>query len=142
MSDLIEPQRHELPWHPTSDATLVEVFHQYDGPRLGVLVAHGVPYLFQAVIDMPDGFGIWAYTALDEDEAAALRRDPAQYTIDKIVDYRTSVLAVSTDGRLLLWTAVDGLRAEEANRGIAELRELLREMTRASESMDAFERVS
>lgn len=68
MADLLDVQPGALPWQPAADAELVEVYHRYDVPLIGLVRRHGTTYLFSCVFGVGRRTSIWAYAHLTESE--------------------------------------------------------------------------
>lgn len=111
---MIDLNQGEPPWKPSADAEIDCVLHYYDGPRIGVLRQHGVQFLFNAMVDRADGFGLWSYTRVDlTPEALASLDDLEGEDFDREVEAMTlsrpGTLAAVGGGRLLAWTYVSYL---------------------------------
>lgn len=68
MSDLIALEPGRLPWQPSSDAQLGEVFDRYDRPLIGIVAQGGHNFLFACIAGRVDDWNVWAYTMLESDE--------------------------------------------------------------------------
>ena len=88
------------------------VVRYYDGVPRRVSSAKVALDLFQALVDLPSGLGLWAYTLIDDDEAQAIAgaedADAADDLMNDIADTRPGQLAVAVDGHVAFVTETDG----------------------------------
>ncbi len=73
MSDLIELGLGRVPWEPTSGAQLVDVFHRYDRPLIGVFAADDSRFFFACVAGEAEPLSAWWYCQLRDDDLDRLR---------------------------------------------------------------------
>lgn len=101
MSDYIEFGLHDLPWHP-AHSELVNVLRFYDGPQAGVIAQHGCLYVFNALLDLPSGAGLWFYAQASEAEVNKLIEieDPigSDALLHDLIDDRSGLLALVLNG--------------------------------------------
>lgn len=71
MTDQIRINQGDLPWLPV-DSEAVEVLRYHNAPTAGILRQDEQLYLFQAIVDLADGTGLWAYNPVTEQQMRAL----------------------------------------------------------------------
>lgn len=109
MSEQIAIEQGREPWLPSADAELVRTLHFYDMPLIGVVRQAGTLHLFRCIEGHVDTNNLWAYTTLDEAELAtidAAELDALNDVIDRIVDGRPVVVALSREGDGILASAL------------------------------------
>lgn len=73
MADLMHVQLRTEPWSPAWDAKVIEVFHRYDVPLIGLVAQHGSHYLFYCLAGAGRQGSVWAYAHLAEYEVLNLQ---------------------------------------------------------------------
>lgn len=109
MSEQIAIEQGREPWSPSADAELVQMLHFYDLPLIGVIRQGDALHLFRCIEGHVDVNNLWAYTALTADDLATLAAaEPAVLDdeIDRIVDRRPVVVALSREGDGILASAL------------------------------------
>lgn len=109
MSPQIAIEQGREPWAPAADAELVRTLHVYDMPLIGVIRQGGSVHLFRCIEGHVDAKNLWAYTALDDGDVAALEtasQDALDDAIDAVVDGRPVVVALSREGDGILASAL------------------------------------
>jgi hypothetical protein len=100
MGDAIAIHKGTLPWVPNEFQTrMVEEFHHYDMPLVGVVEQSGVDYLFQCVVGEVEPISIWQYTILHPDERAKLEEASQDELLGLAFDFsrRAGVLAIAIE---------------------------------------------
>lgn len=87
------------PWQPVEDAELVEVFHHYDMPLIGVIRHGSSLHLLRCVEGHTDASQLWAYTPLSAEELDRIRADDGDLDslVAEVSARRPTVLALATD---------------------------------------------
>src|SRR5213082_1603151 len=101
MAEHIGIEQGRPPWQPAKDAELVEVFHRYDMPLVGV-VRHGSSlHLFRCIDGHTDSSQLWAYTPLSSEELDRLRAGDGDLDalVAEISAWRPTVVALASDDR-------------------------------------------
>lgn len=97
---IIEHGRHS--WLPSGDAELVETFHHFDMPLIGVIRQGGALHLFRCVSGHVDSAQVWAYTGISEGELQTLlRADPDHFDamVAGLAEDRPTVVALGNESR-------------------------------------------
>jgi hypothetical protein len=98
MSDQLSLEPGALPWQPSNDAHLGEVFDRYDRPLIGLLEQGGHRFLFFCVAGRTEDWNVWAYTRLEEEEAGLLASAPDfEAALRTVGTTKSFVLAVASD---------------------------------------------
>jgi hypothetical protein len=101
----------QLPWSPNSDASDLDVWYEYESPRVGTFTVRGATVLFSAVDGVEGRLSVWAYTCLAAGEARDLETKTfaslsgLRQFVQKIFDGRQLVLALADDLVITSWTA-------------------------------------
>jgi hypothetical protein len=101
----------QLPWSPNSDASDLDVWYEYESPRVGTFTVRGATILFSAVDGVEGRLSVWAYTCLAAGEARDLETKTfaslsgLRQFVQKIFDGRQLVLALADDLVITSWTA-------------------------------------
>jgi hypothetical protein len=89
MADRIHVENQCVPWSPSAHSRLRDVFHSYDGPRIGVVEQHGVKYLFACLAGESHPVSFWGYGLVHDAQVAELNTvDPDDFdaTLARIVE--------------------------------------------------------
>ena len=109
MSEQIAIEQGRVPWAPAADAELARTLHTYDMPLIGVIRQGGSLHLFRCIEGQVDDNNLWAYTAVDETDLAALDAagpDDLDDVIDHVIDGRPVVVALSRENDGILASAL------------------------------------
>lgn len=111
MADLIHAQPGSPPWQPgEADTELVETYHEYDIPLVGVVRQHGVDYLFRCFYGHVEPLNLWTYTLVDADDLARLEATDGGEEFDRVareLAYRGAGVAALAVEDLGIIAAVD-----------------------------------
>jgi hypothetical protein len=111
-----------LPWRPNSTASLVDVYHRYDIPLVGIVEDDDTQYLFQCLAGHADDVSVWAYTPVTEREQEVLEEADPEFLVQVQMGFsrgRPVEVAIATedDGVLL---SIQSFALEDTTR-ISEL---------------------
>jgi hypothetical protein len=73
MADQLTLQPGALPWRPTDETELEQVFHKYDRPLAGIVKQRGNLFFFTLVEDVFDEWSVWAYVLVEPKDVDRLR---------------------------------------------------------------------
>lgn len=109
MADQIAIEQGREPWSPSADAELVQTLHVYDMPLIGVIRQGSALHLFRCIEGHVDASNLWAYTTLTDADLAEIEAagpDALDDAIDRVVDGRPAVVALSREGDGILASAL------------------------------------
>lgn len=110
MSDQIQLSPGSAPWLPSPDTEPIETLSYYDGPLLGLIRQHGVPYLFRCLGGELGSAQIWLYVTLAERDSDALQNSAGE-SLDELIESlssTTATVALADDkSGLLYWETQD-----------------------------------
>ena len=92
-----------LPWSPNPDAHDLNVWYEYEYPRVGTFSTQAGTVLFTAVGGFETRISVWAYASLQADEA----RDLAEVSFNSLPDLHQFVEETFANHRLVLALADD-----------------------------------
>jgi hypothetical protein len=103
----------QLPWSPNPDVDNLDVWYEYEHPRVGTFRTKECTVLFTAVGGFETRVSVWAYACLQPEEA----RNLAELTFDSLSDMRNFVekefvgrhlvLALADDLVIRRWAVAD-----------------------------------
>jgi hypothetical protein len=101
MSDHVHLEKGRDPWLPSDESELKQVYHRFTVPLVGLVVQHGVPYVFWCVVGHAGPESAWAYARLDTaSDAAVLEscdRNEFERALTTLVKDRACTFALSSD---------------------------------------------
>lgn len=103
MSEQIAIEQGRVPWAPAADTELVRTLHICDMPLIGVVRQGDSMHLFRCIEGHVDDTNLWAYTAVDDADLAALTGvgpddlDDLDDVIERVVDGRPVVVALASE---------------------------------------------
>lgn len=98
MTDQVTPELGFLPWRPSNDAELIEVFDRYDRPLIGVVREGGSEHLFACIAGQTDDWNAWVYTRIDPDEHSLLENaDDFDSALSNVVRGKSCILALASE---------------------------------------------
>lgn len=106
-------KRGRLPWSPNPDVRGLEVWDEYEYPRIGTFTVRGCTVFFLAVAAVGDRLSLWAYTCLSSDEAQKLSGAEFGSAADlrkfaeELLDGRKLVFALADDLQIQHWSVAD-----------------------------------
>lgn len=109
MSDHVAIETGMPPWSPSADTELLQVFHRFTIPLVGVFVQAGVHYLFWCVVGHAGPESAWAYAPGDGDSVAALSNadnDTFDGALRRAVGDKASTFAIASDDKGLTVSVV------------------------------------
>jgi beta-xylosidase len=99
-----------LPWSPNPDADDLDIWHQYDYPRIGTFTVKDTTVLFTLVGGSADELSVWAYVCLEDDEAVSAASatfeslSELRQFVDDAFTGRRPVLALADDLLITSWS--------------------------------------
>jgi hypothetical protein len=96
-------KRGRLPWSPTPTARDLDVWYEYEHPRIGTFSSNGRTVLFAAVGGFETRISVWAYTCLESQEADEF----SAIDFDSVDDLRELVHETFAGRRVVLALADD-----------------------------------
>lgn len=130
MADLIAVHSGALPWKPSADSRVTEVYGKYDVPTAGVVQQHGVDFLFECISEGQSTLSVWIYTlVLPRERAHIEQAAPGQFEarMDSALHRRSGVLAIAVEGLGVLASIQVEDWSLDGTRELDELFELFRE---------------
>jgi hypothetical protein len=128
MSDLLYIEKGASPWKPAESTKLVEVFHAFTIPLVGLLDQDNVLYLFWCVVGHAGPENAWGYARIeDANQLEALRRadhETFEQELRSAVADRACLFAIaSDDSGIIQWVSLDPPAAFDTihERGMTEL---------------------
>ena len=129
MSDHIYIEKGRPPWRPSESATLLDVFHRFTIPLVGVIEQHEVKYLFWCVVGHAGSANAWAYAHIDEGSfdlgllRAATHENLAHVLASAVKDRSGTFAIASEDKGILEWVILEPPADFESvhQRGMEEL---------------------
>lgn len=144
MADAISLAVGMPPWRPAPDARVAREYNYWNMPTLGVVMVHGVPYLFECMVGQEGNLHLWRYVLLRGEEDLA-RLDAAGENVYAVVDEMfegqtyTLALAMDTEGVFLARHIEEPWHPDTAgeivNRVLDEFLEEMEEASQASARM-------
>jgi hypothetical protein len=102
-----------LPWKPCSDARDVNVWYQYEHPRIGTFTSDVGTVIFTVLGGVETDVSVWAYACLTPGEAQGLDEiefesmDDLRAFIDETFPNHRLVLALADDLLITRWTEAE-----------------------------------
>jgi hypothetical protein len=110
MSDHIHIELEAKPWQPSAVAELVEVFHKFSVPLIGVIQqGDGCRYLFWCVVGQSAPESAWAYANVQEDQLELLRKADHTNFLDalrSVIGDSASTFAVASDEKGIIQSVI------------------------------------
>jgi len=102
-----------LPWRPVPDAQNLDVWFEYEHPRIGMFTAATGTVPFTAVGGFETDVSVWAYACLAPEEAGGLHQiefgsmDDLREFVDQICATHRLVLALADDLLITSWAVAE-----------------------------------
>jgi len=141
MTDHIHIEKNHVPWQPSDESVLGEVFHQFTIPLVGITSQHGADFLFWCVVGHSGPENAWAYARLDRLEDARELSSADNSTFDEalrqLVRGRVCSFAVASDDGVIEWVEIEPPADFETTyeRGMEELSQKVSEAMAEMESL-------
>jgi hypothetical protein len=142
MSDHIALVKGNSPWRPSDTSELVEVFHSFDVPLIGIVRQDAVSYLFWCVVGHAGPDNAWAYARMDDSFDSEYLRSCTNEEFDdrlkEVIDTRVCTFAVaSDDAGITEWVIIDPPADQETTfeKGMAALQSKITEVIREFERL-------
>lgn len=142
MQNVLRLDQGARPWAPSSDAQLGKVLDEYDVPLTGLLHSNGRTFLFTNILGDATPTGLWAYSAVNDEEIfrllGAAEPDVFDEAVEAALANRCVTIAAAFDYSLAEWSTFDSgaegidglterfikrlnLKQEETERGLSAL---------------------
>lgn len=112
MSDHIHIEKGWQPWSPSESSELVEVFHEFTIPLVGLIRQQGIDYVFWCVVGATGPESTWAYArVVDGDRLTAIREANSldfDDALRALVDGRVCSFAIASEEKgVIEWVELD-----------------------------------
>lgn len=127
----IELQTGVAPWQGTNSSALVDTYHFYDIPLIGVMEQGGNQYLFRCMAGELEQTNFWCYSSITLEEIAAIEATNSREEFDAVLakfNQRPVALAFATDSLgIIAW--IDGDDWDDPGEAVKHLMAKVHEVT-------------